>query len=462
MPPPLTGAGVIALVSAATGGTPGNAQSQLAAISSNGRFVSFSSLSSNFTTTANNGFSNVFLRDTCTAAPAGCSPSIIPVSLAPDGSLGNSDSGDSVNFATVPALSADGRFVAFASAATNLVPNDTNPVTAIFLRDTCVGAAAGCSPVTTLISVASDGSPANADSFDPAISADGRFVAFDSLATNLVANDTNAASDVFLRDTCIGAPSGCISSTVRLSIASDGTQGNDTSTSPAISANGRFITFQSGAKNLVTSDNTTFIDVFVRDTCLGAASGCVPSTSLVSLGAGGAFGNEGSTFPSINTDGRFIAFASFASNLIPGGTAQDQENVFVRDTCAGAPAGCMPATSLVSQSSVGAQGNQASGLPSISATGRFVAFNSDADNLVSGDTNSFTDVFVRDTCVGVPAGCTPSTVIVSIKTNGTQGNFNSSIPAITADGHFVAFSGGASNFAAVVAPSNVFLAHTSF
>jgi len=460
--PPPTGAGVVALVSAADDGTPGNRQSDIGTISSTGRFVAFASLASNFSSMSNNSFYNIFLRDTCSAAPTVCAPSIIDVSVAPDGSLGNGDSGSSIGFAKYPALSGDGRYVGFVSNATNLVAGDTNGSTDVFLRDTCVGAVGGCSPSTTLISVATDGTQGNGGSSDPSISGDGRFVVFDSNATNLVANDTNAAADVFLRDTCIHAPSSCTPSTVRLSVASDGTQGNDASDSPAISASGRFVAFQSYAKNLVADDTSLFIEIFVRDTCFNATGSCTPSTTLVSVGPGGALGNAGSTFPAINADGRFIAFASFASNLVPGGTLPFLNSVFVRDTCAGMLAGCSPATSLVSVSSSGIQGNDASGLPAISSTGRFIAFNSDAKNLVIGDTNGFTDVFVHDTCAGADVPCFPSTVIVSIKLDGTQGNFNSAIPTISADGHFVSFIGGSSNLVPIVAASNVFLARTSF
>lgn len=459
--PPPTGAGVVALVSAATDGSPGNRQSDLAAISSNGRFVAFSSLSSNFSSASNNGFYNVFLRDTCTAAPSGCTPSIIPVSVAPDGSPGNGDSGDSIDFATYPAMSSDGRYVAFASTATNLTADVTGGFISIFLRDTCTGVATGCTPATVLVSAASDGTPGNGDSVDVSISSDGRFVVFDSDASNLVVSDTNASTDIFLRDTCNGAAPGCMPSTTLISVASDGTQGNQASLSPAISGGGRFVAFQSYATNLVPNDTSLFVNVFVRDTCLNAPAGCVPSSAMASVGPGGVPGNEGSDFPTISADGRFVTFPSFATNLVSG-TALNTNNVFVRDTCAGVATGCTPVTALVSVSPSGLDGNGASGLPSISSAGRFIAFNSDATNLVIGDTNGYTDVFVRDTCAGAPVGCVPATVIVSITPAGTQGNFNSSIPAISADGHFVAFGSGASNLLPIVAPINVFLAATSF
>ena len=457
-------ASVVALVSVASDGTQGDHDSSLAASNATGRFVAFASLASNFSSKPTNGFENVFLRDTCIGMPTGCVPSTVPLTVAPDGSFGNGDSGASVGVATLPAISAAGRFVAFTSAATNLVAGDTNGSFDVFLRDTCNGAPSGCIPSTIRVSVASDGSQSNGNSFNPSISADGRFVAFDSNASNLVPNDSNATTDVFLRDTCIGAPAGCIPQTIRLSVASDGTQGNDASSFPALSANGRFVAFQSFAKNLTPNDTTTFVDVFVRDTCFGAPSGCSESTSLVSVGPGSVLGNNGSTFPTISSDGRFIAFASFATNLTSVSIPAAINNVFVRDTCAGAPAGCIAATTLASASAAGAPGNGASGLPSISADGRFVTFNSDATNLVSGDTNGFTDVFVRDTCLGVSAACIPSIVRVSVAADGTQGNFNSSVPAISADGHFVVFGSGAANLIPNDAngATDVFLASTSF
>jgi len=458
-------AGVIGVVSVATDGTQGNGNSGLPAISTNGRFAAFVSLATNLVTGNTNGFSNVFLRDTCGGAQAGCTPSTVAVSMAPDGTLGNGDSGESIGFVSAPSISADGRFVAFASSATNLVLGDTNGARDIFVRDTCVRAPAGCIPNTTRVSVATDGIQANGDSRDASISADGRFVAFSSVATNLVPGDTNNSEDIFVRDTCFGAPVGCTLSTTRVSVATDGTQGNDGSFSPSISADGHFVAFASYATNLAPNDTNIAVDVFVRDTCMGVSPGCTPSTSLISVATNGNSANFGSVFPSISPDGRFVAFPSFATNLIPGGTTNaGYSDIFVRDTCLGANVGCTPRTTLVSVSTDGAQGNKISALPSISAQGRFIAFDSDATNLVPGDTNGFTDIFVRDTCAGAPPGCTPTTVRVSVAADGTQGNFNDGPGAISRDGHFVVFGSGASNLVpdGTNGKSQVFLTATGF
>jgi len=163
------------------------------------------------------------------------------------------------------------------------VAGDTNGAGDVFVRDTCVGVPAGCTPSTTRVSVASDGTQGNAGVFfDLSISADGRFVAFDSDASNLVAGDTNGAVDVFVRDTCLGAPAGCTPSTIRVSVASDGTQANNSSITGALSADGRFVAIDSNASNLVADDTNGFIDVFLARTGFAAA----PATTGAPLPAG--------------------------------------------------------------------------------------------------------------------------------------------------------------------------------
>ncbi len=377
-------------VSVASDGTQANGDSAVPSISADGRFVSFGSLASNLVAGDTNAFGDVFVRDTCLGA-AGCTPSTVRVSVASDGTQGD-DTSDSFS------ISADGRFVAFESDASNLVAGDTNLATDIFIRDTCRGAT-GCTPSTVRVSVASDGTQANGNSFGnangAAVSADGRFVAFQSDASNLVADDTNAASDIFVRDTCLGA-TGCTPSTVRVSVASDGTQTGGGGSRFSISPDGRFVAFESGASDLVVGDTNAALDIFVRDTCLGA-TGCTPSTVRVSVASDGTQANDHSFGAAISSDGRFVAFSSGASNLVVGDT-NAASDIFVRDTCLGAT-GCTPSTVRVS---VGAtfgfpQANGSSSRAAISSDGRFVAFQSDASNLVAGDTNGVGDVFLAGT-----------------------------------------------------------------
>jgi hypothetical protein len=301
--------------------------------------------------------------------------------------------------------------------------------------------AANVTGVTDRLSVAGDSAEANGSSYSAAVSADGRFVAFASNATNLVPGDTNERTDVFLRDTCRGATAGCTRSTVRISIASDGSQGDGWSSAPALSATGRFIAFTSMATNLSSVDNDAVEDIFVRDTCTGA-SGCTPSTVLVSVANDGSASSELSSAPAISADGRLVAFVSSATNLVSG-DANRSNDVFVRDTCFGAT-GCLPTTARVSVAVDGSEAGDDSSVPSISANGRLVSFNSAATNLVPGDTNMQDDIFIRDTCI-TASGCTPSTIRASVDSAGSQGNAASFLPRISGNGRHVVFSSWATN-----------------
>ena len=221
------------------------------------------------------------------------------VSVASDGSQGN-------NYSDWPSISADGRYVAFTSRASNLVSGDTNYDCAgpsnchdIFVHDRQTG-------ITQRVSVASDGSQGNLDSYVPSISADGRYVAFGSDASNLVFGDTNRYVDTFVHDRQTG-------STQRVSVASDGRQGNKGSGSPSISTNGRYVAFASWASNLVSGDTNGYADIFVHDRQTGV-------TQRVSLSSDGSQGNDDSYSPSISTNGRYMAFTSRASNLVSGDT----------------------------------------------------------------------------------------------------------------------------------------------
>jgi len=346
-------------------------------------------------------------------------------------------------------ISGDGRFVAFDTIFYNIDPSDPTKISRqVFVRDTCRGGSSRCTPSTVQASVANDGSQGNGANWGAAISADGRFVAFNSSSSNLVPGDTNGVDDVMLRDTCAGTPAGCTPSTTRVSVANDGTQGDSRSASPTMSADGRFVAFYSEASNLVPDDTNETGDSFVHDTCFGAPAGCTPSTVRVSMANDGSQGNDASWVGSISANGRFVAFDSRATNLVTGYTGAG--DVFVRDTCAGAPASCTPSTTLVSVAS-GSQGNQGAGggTPVISANGRFVSFGSYSSNLVAGDTNDNGDVFIRDTCIGAPTGCTPFTTLVSVGIDGSQGNNDSWISwgaPVSGEGRFVAFTTWATNF----------------
>ena len=360
----------------------------------------------------------------------------VPITIAPDGSPPN---GPSVN----GGLSALGRHAVFASKASNLVPNDTNGTWDVFVRDTCLDywtgdLLNGCVPNTTRISVAPDGSQANGDSGSTvtspagslAVSFSGRYVAFVSSATNLVAGDTNGVDDVFLSDTCrddrFGAIAGCTPGTVRVSLRNDGSQSGSAASAPAIGVDGGHIVFVSADPNIVAGDGNGVADVFLRDVCPSPVSGCTPGTRRISVASGGADANGASGSPVFT--GRYVAFVSAATNLVAG-DSNSAADVFMRDTCIGAETACTPSIERISLGSDGAQANGASseplvGLPMSSAGGydyhgRFVVFTSSAANLVAGDTNGVADVFMRDTCRGRP-GCVPSTQRISLTSTGQQ------------------------------------------
>jgi Tol biopolymer transport system component len=315
------------------------------------------------------------------------------------------------------------------------------------VRPFSTNSGSGSSAVGVLmrVSVATDGTQANGASDSYSVSATGRFIAFGSSASNLVAGDTNGVYDVFLRDTCIGAPADCVSTTIRVSIANDGSEGNGaTSSTPSLSADGRYVAFSSGASNLVSGDTNGKFDTFVRDTCIGAAVGCVPSTSRVSVATDGSEANNGGSGPQISATGRFIAFMSSATNLVAADTNAAIDS-FLRDTCLGAPAGCVPSTIRVSVASDGSQatGGTNSVPVAVTSDGRFVLFDSAMTSL-TGIPNSL-QALVRDTCIDAPSGCTPSTTLVAASVTGGAPDGETLPVSITADGSFVAFYSWADN-----------------
>jgi trimeric autotransporter adhesin len=462
-------AGVISLITVATDGSPANDDSLvLPSISATGRFVAFQSAATNLGTGPASGFQEIYERDTCIGAPPGCTPSTILISSTYNGSPANGHSYNS-------AISADGRYVTFDTAASNILPNSgicgQSPGSAcVFLRDTCINAAPGCTASTSVVTIAMDGTTSGGSM--PSISPDGRYVTFYSVSTNIVPGDSNGVGDMFLRDTCHGASSGCTPNTTLVPLSSSGSQANALSFSASVNGTGRYVAFRSFADNLVPNDTNGNGDYFLRDTCIGASGSCTPNTLRVDVSNNGTQTN-GPAFdvsPSISSDGRLVGFSSNATNLIAQ-NVQGWGQVYVRDTCTGAPTGCTANTSLVSIGNDGSIPNSPSDSEVMTSDGRFFVFASLASNLVPGDTfpsGSFRDVFVHDTCYSASSGCTPSTVRVSITNTPnpeTPGDSSSSSPTISADGHYVVFLSAATNLAAGITGnghSMVYLAKSGF
>jgi Tol biopolymer transport system component len=322
--------------------------------------VAFQSAANNLVAGDTNFDVDTFVYDQATGATT-------RVSVGPGGAQADLGSSE-------PAISADGRSVAFTSRATGLVAGDTNDAQDIFVYDLTTA-------TTTRVSVGAGGTQADQSSDQPAISADGRWVAFTSLAGNLVTDDTNHAGDTFVHDRLTGE-------TTRVSVGPGGVQGNDWSYWwPAISADGRRVAFQSKASNLVAGDTNDREDVFVHDRQTA-------TTTRVNIGPGNAQAESFSEFVAISADGRRVAFQSMAANLVQG-DVNGFVDVFVHDLQTGT-------LSRVSVGPLGVDGNSASALPALSADGRWVAFVSGASNLVTGDTNGYDDVFVRDLDSTVP------------------------------------------------------------
>lgn len=279
--------------------------------------------------------------------------------------------------------------------------------------------------LTLLVSVSPTG-PTNEKSTDCAISADGRYVAFQSEATNLIEGETYGWPGIYLADLATPTPS-----VTAVSVSWEGNAPNGSSIRPSISSDGRYVAFRSQATDLLPGDTNGFADVFLRDVV-------TPSTSVVSVAdLTGAQGNgDVAAGTAVTPDGRYVAFASYASNLVPG-DANGKCDVFVRDLVDGR-------TELVSISTAGAQGNEESGggswMLAISDDGRYVAFASLASNLVDGDTNEAWDVFVRDRVAS-------TTTRVSVSTAGNEGNDDAGFysVALSADGLTSAFDSYADN-----------------
>ena len=372
----------------------GTASSFSPSISSDGSLIVFASDANDLVGNDTNGVTDIFLYRRSMGE-------IELVSKSNSGAQGNGPSGE-------PTINAAGTHIAYSSDASNLVAEDTNNAADVFTYAIATGK-------TARISKQGIETQLNGPSFHPSISSDARYVVFSSLATNAVAGDTNNVEDVFLRDRRE-------SLTTRLSVPADGGQGNGSSRRPTISSNSRYVTFASKASNFAADDLNRADDIFVLDRQMLSLS--LVTRSVAPVAGLNAFSAR------ISADGTQVVFESDASNLVPSDT-NETTDIYVRDYTKGQ-------YFKISKSSDGRQPNGFSTNPCISSDGRFVGYTSYASNLVPDDTNYEPDVFVRDR-----QGLT--TVRVNVSTNGDQADYGGITDCqISANGQFVLFSSDAS------------------
>jgi hypothetical protein len=280
-------------------------------------------------------------------------------------------------------------------------------------------AAAASGQDTSLLSTDTFGVQGNSKSFNAAVSSDGLLVAFESLSNNLVSGDGNGAYDVFLKDRTTG-------NTELISVDSSGVQGNRDSFLAQISDDGRFVVFSSLANNLVTGDTNGKSDVFLRDRLNG-------TTERVSIRSSGLQGNDTSYGLGVSSDGNLVYFESYATNLVANDT-NGMPDVFVRNRATGK-------TTRVSVDTGGNEGDNYSYFGGMASDGSFVTFYSAATNLVPNDFNGKLDVFLHDLNSGI-------TSRISTDPSGGDGNGDSELPRISADGRFVVYRSAANNLVA--------------
>ena len=389
--------GAISLVTANLSGTnSANEYSEMPRISTDGRFVAFVSYSTNLVAGVTNSYGNIYQRDTV----AGITRLI---SVSTNGTtIGNDDAYDLE-------MTPDGRFIVFESWSTNLVMNDLNGFSVdVYLRDTN-------NATCELISVNGAGTgSANGESYDAAVSGNGRYVAIESEATDLGPADANGLNDVYVRDRNTASNYLC-------SVALGGGSGDSASFDPVISSNGVIVLFYSYATNLVTGDTSTFRKIFAYNTTN-------QTVQLVTISTNGSSPNDNSYDARISADGRYVAFECYASDLVANDLNGTGGDIFVRDLVAGT-------TTLISVNcEATGGGNSDSYLPALSDDGRYVAFNSIATDLLSGDfSGGYEQIFRHDRVTG-------QTVLVSQNTSATgPGTSYSYYAEISADGDIVAF-----------------------
>lgn len=315
-----------------------------------------------------------------------------------------SDGGEANGASTSRSLSGNGELVAFSSLASDLLPVDGNGTSDVFVRNRATGE-------LTLVSANLSGLPGNGASSAPALSGDGLFCAFVSSASDLVVGDVNGKQDVFLRDLMAGT-------TVLVSVSTAGAQGDGDSSGPWVDWDGDTVAFASLARNLVFNDKNTFQDIFVRE--VAAAT-----TTRVSVSSAGVEGNGKSLRATLTHDGLLVSFASAAANLVSG-DGNNRSDCFVHDRASST-------TTRVSVANAGHGGNDNSGDPEISGDGSVVVFDSVADNLVAGDTNRDSDVFLHDRA-------TATTVRISVDDAGNEVDLDSVEASVSTDGNLICFA----------------------
>jgi Tol biopolymer transport system component len=378
-------------VSVATGGTESDGHSRQPAFSSDLRYVAFASEAATLVPGDSNAAQDIFVRDRFSARTE-------IVSVSSTGELGDSGS-------VFPSISADGRYVAFVSAASNLVPGDVNGLSDVFVRDRVLG-------TTTLVSLVPGGIQLNGDIGFTQLSSDGKLIVFETLATNLGFVDSNDDVDIYVHELATGQVE-------LVSIATSGETGTEGGEYPRLSGDGTLVVFDSYSTDLIPGGTAGNHDIYVRDWTAG-------TTTRVSTSPSGEEANGECFQSSISADGRYVSFETFADNLAPG-TSPGVTSIVRKDRVTGA-------TLHVSEGVGGAVPDEASSYAVISQDGRFVAFRSWATNLVVGDTNAAGDVFVRDCTLG-------TTERVSVTSTGAQASMTYSVSelAIALDGSAVAF-----------------------
>jgi Tol biopolymer transport system component len=385
----------ITRVSVSSTGAQSDGLSRHFGTSKDGRFVSFMSDGTNLVPDDTNGVRDVFVHDRDTGQTTRVSVS----------SNGDQADGESIG----GYITARGRYVVFHSAATNLVENDTNGENDVFVHDTLTGQ-------TRRVSVSSQGGEADTGCAWPSISKNGRYVAFRSAATNLVADDDNGVGDVFIHDLFTRA-------TVRGSITVSGEEPNGLSGRHTISPNGRYVAVLSAATNVVPGDTNGFADIFVHDWRRG-------TTALATIGRTGELANGDSWQMRFSGNNHYMVFGSGATNLVADDT-NDARDLFIWNRVDGA----------TGRMSIGNAGEQADGPTHVghpSDAGHLVFFSSEATNLVAGDTNAVPDVFVRDRTTG-------ETKRISLTASGEEFNAGAFRPIPARNGRLVTLFTAADN-----------------